>query len=49
VFDAALRAQHLSRSDLDESLRQLGCDHVGDVALAVLETNGHISVIRRDR
>jgi uncharacterized membrane protein YcaP (DUF421 family) len=49
VFDAALRAQHLSRSDLDESLRQQGCDHVGDVALAVLETNGHISVIRRER
>jgi uncharacterized membrane protein YcaP (DUF421 family) len=49
VFEQALRVQHLSRSDLDESLRQQGCDDVGEVALAVLETNGHISVIRRER
>lgn len=47
VFEQALRQQHLSRGDLDESLRQQGCDDIDDVALAVLETNGHVSVIRR--
>lgn len=48
VFAAALQRQHLSRDDLDEAVRQEGCARVEDVALAVLETNGRISVIRRE-
>lgn len=47
VYADALQAQHLSRDDLEEIVRQEGCLHVEDVALAVLETNGRISVIKR--
>lgn len=47
VYADALRSQHLSRDDLEEILRQQGCQRVEDVKLAVLETNGRISVIPR--
>ncbi len=47
VYADALRSQHLSRDDLEEILRQQGCQRVEGVKLAVLETNGRISVIPR--
>jgi uncharacterized membrane protein YcaP (DUF421 family) len=47
VFRHALRDQHLSEDDLDEAIRQEGCEGPQRVALAVLETNGRISVIPR--
>ncbi|WP_345293844.1 DUF421 domain-containing protein [Luteimonas vadosa] len=48
VYFDALRSQHLSRDDLEEIIRQEGCTDSSQVALAVLETNGRISVIKRD-
>jgi uncharacterized membrane protein YcaP (DUF421 family) len=47
VFDSVLRRQQVSLADLKQALRQADCDEMGEVALAVLETNGHISVVKR--
>lgn len=49
VFEPVLRAQQLSQADLEVALRQADCSHIDEVALAVLETNGHISVVKRRR
>jgi len=47
VFEKAMRAERLDRDELMAALRGHGVVDVGDVALAVLETNGSISVIPR--
>jgi len=47
IFEQALRRQHVSRRELEEVLRLKGCRSVAEVALATLETNGEISVVRR--
>lgn len=47
VFGEVLRREQVSPREFEQALRQAGCTEVDDVALAVLETNGHISVIRR--
>lgn len=46
VFVEALRRNNVPMSDLKEALRQHGASAVGQVALAVLETDGTISVIK---
>jgi uncharacterized membrane protein YcaP (DUF421 family) len=47
VMDAALRREGIDREELDAAIRGHGLATVADVALAVLETNGSISVIPR--
>ena len=47
VMDAALRRERIDRDELDAAIRGHGIESVADVALAVLETNGSISVIAR--
>lgn len=47
VFRDVLRREQVSRREFEQAMRQADCTVVGEVALAVLETNGHISVIRR--
>jgi uncharacterized membrane protein YcaP (DUF421 family) len=49
VFEKALRAERLDRDELMAALRGQGVADVADVALAVLETNGSISVIPRQQ
>jgi uncharacterized membrane protein YcaP (DUF421 family) len=48
VFRDVLRRELVSLVDFDEAMRQSGIDAVDDVALAMLETNGHITIVRRD-
>ena len=43
----ALAAADLSRRDINAALRKAGCLRVDDVRLAMLETNGAISVVLR--
>ena len=46
----SMRQNRVSQSDLAEGLRLNGnVDDVSDVAKAVLERNGEISVVRRDQ
>jgi uncharacterized membrane protein YcaP (DUF421 family) len=45
VYFDVLRRELVSRDDFDEALRGAGVRHERDVELAILETNGKISVI----
>ena len=47
VFQAALRKENVAMEDLKEALRQAGCRDASQVDLAVLETDGQISVVKR--
>lgn len=46
---AELRRHRLAEADLRQAVRSSGCGSMTSVAIAVLETNGSISVITRDR
>lgn len=48
VFLGALRRELISEEDFSEALRQNGEMTLADVRIALLETNGKISVVRRD-
>jgi uncharacterized membrane protein YcaP (DUF421 family) len=47
-FDRVLRRELVSPADFDEAMRQNGCAELGKVKLALLETNGHITIITDD-
>jgi len=48
VFEEVLRSELVSLDDFHEALRMNNLADPQDVALALLETNGSISVVRRD-
>ena len=48
ILNDHLRRQHITLADLDVAIRRYGLDDVAEVALAVLEANGSISVIARN-
>ena len=47
LFEAVLRRELVSREDFREALRMNGVDDVAEVELALLETNGSISVVTK--
>lgn len=47
VVESALRREWLRRGDLLQLLRQQGLEAVGDVDLAVLSTDGTLSILKR--
>lgn len=48
--DAQMRAALLTPTDIRESVRQaLGAIDLSDVDAAILERNGHVSIVRRSR
>ena len=48
LFRSVLRRELVSEDDFDEALRQNGQMTLTDVRIALLETNGSISVVQRD-
>lgn len=48
VFESMLREQLVSDADFHKALRQHDITSVSQVALALLETNGSISIVSRD-
>jgi len=48
LFRSVLRRELVSEDDFDEALRQHGQMTLADVRIALLETNGSISVVRQD-
>ncbi|HEV8282376.1 MAG TPA: YetF domain-containing protein, partial [Candidatus Limnocylindrales bacterium] len=48
-LERALRDEGLSEAEVEAAIRAQGLERVDQVALAVLETNGMISVIPRER
>ena len=47
LLESVLRRELLTRADFDAALRQQGCRSIGEVELALLETNGHITIVPR--
>lgn len=47
LLASVLRRELVTRADLDAAMRQQGCTALNDVALAVLETNGHITILSK--
>jgi uncharacterized membrane protein YcaP (DUF421 family) len=45
LFETVLRREQVTRADFEAAMRQQGCLGVEDVALALLEINGHITII----
>jgi uncharacterized membrane protein YcaP (DUF421 family) len=48
VVEAHMSKEHVSTDELERAIREHGIGHVRDVALAVLEVDGSISVLRYD-
>lgn len=49
LLDSVLRRELITQADFDAALRQQGCRGVEEVELALLEINGHITIVpRRD-
>ena len=49
LFEQVLRKELVSRNDFDEALRQNGQLRLEDVDIAILETDGRISVVPKKR
>ena len=49
LFEPVLRRELVSRNDFDEALRQNGELRLDDVEIAILETDGRISVVPKKR
>ena len=47
LLESVLRRELLTRADFDAALRQQGCRSIDEVELALLETNGHITIVPR--
>jgi uncharacterized membrane protein YcaP (DUF421 family) len=47
VYKDVLRKELISRADFDRALREAGCISIDDIQTAVLETNGHITIVAK--
>ncbi len=47
AFDKLLHQENISHQDLERAVRQAGLDRFSEVKLAILETNGAISIIAK--
>lgn len=48
VYKDVLRRELISRADFDKAMRESGVEDLEDIRMAVLETNGHITLVARD-
>ncbi|HEY5780664.1 MAG TPA: YetF domain-containing protein, partial [Lysobacter sp.] len=48
VYRDVLRRELVSRDDLAKAMREAGCSDISHVHLALLETNGHITILMRE-
>lgn len=48
VFHEVLRRELVSDADFRKAMRQSGCEHESSIKLAILETNGHITIETMD-
>jgi len=49
IYQEALRRENIATSDFDEAMRQADCTKHDDIRLALLETDGKISIVTRER
>ena len=45
IYREVLRRELISRADFDKALREAGCVAIDDIRTAVLETDGHITIV----
>ena len=48
VYKEVLRRELISRADFDKAMRESGIEDIEDIRMAVLETNGHITLVVRN-
>jgi uncharacterized membrane protein YcaP (DUF421 family) len=48
LFKETMEQQHISDLELKTALRNAGCERTEEVSLAILETNGHVSILKKD-
>jgi uncharacterized membrane protein YcaP (DUF421 family) len=48
VYREILKRELVSRADFHKAMRENDCAEVDQIGLAMLETNGHITILRRD-
>lgn len=48
LFARVLQRELVSQNDLEEAMRQADCAGIEEVELALLETNGQISIVKRE-
>lgn len=48
IFRDVLRRELVSKADFNEAMREAGCSEPEHIRLAILETNGHISIALKD-
>lgn len=44
LYEEALKRQHIGKGEFEEAMREADCHAIADVRLAILETNGRISI-----
>jgi len=49
LFERVLKKELVSAADFDEAMRQSGCGELDKVKLALLETNGQITIIKHEQ
>ena len=49
VYRDVLRRELISREDFEKAMREAGCLEMADIQLAVLENNGHITLVARQK
>ncbi|OEZ01626.1 MULTISPECIES: YetF domain-containing protein [Stenotrophomonas] len=49
VLESVLRRELVTLQDLDAAMRQQGCTHISEVSMALLEINGHITIVPREK
>lgn len=47
IFREVLKRQLVSRADFDKAMRESGCSELDHIERAIMETNGHITIITR--
>lgn len=47
VFRNVLRRELVSRADFEKAMRENDCDEIDHIGLAMLETNGHITILTK--
>jgi len=47
VYRDVLRRELISHEDFEKAMREAGCLDMADIQLAVLENNGHITLVAR--
>ncbi len=49
LLASVLKRELVTQADFNAAMRQQGCRDVSEVAMALLEINGHITIVPKDK